>query len=553
MISEAPLPAGTQLRATNAEDLLVADAESVIYETPVAVDDPDLAPGPEALADPVPATEGGAPVQDLTTRLRLAAPGAGMDSGGVDPRWVLDEGGFRASDPLGATLFDLDAATGVVLGAVFRGSGTGILNNESKNPHGEVNATGWTADVGGGTLVAGPVRDTARFWKGTASLALEVDLPTGTPSLAETGNPVTVVAGDKVGIRVRAAADRGRGSIRVALRCTDSAGGTVTVVTVPVVAGQEVAAVDGTFQELAGVFTVPAVPAGLVRAAPLVRQESIDPEDLYSLLFVGATLVVKNPLGDVVPSYFDGDSAGALWTGTRHASTSQKGGAVFETSATDPKVRHDWTGVFVSDAAGLKPLKITTTGLDLLIAQNADPAPPERSIRWLHTDGSEVAHVSSIRSAGGDITTRLRAQPAAANIGHAYLSALGSYAAHVRAVGGPNTADAKIVVATSAEERTLLRYDSTSDFMQLASLAKNITAQNIATITIPAGAFQATVVVTHGLGGTPTNIHFSSNNPLYNYSWESVGATTFTIRARHRADVAGAASMFVYWQASKEG
>jgi hypothetical protein len=514
VISEAPLPEGTQLRATNAEDLLVADAEGVIYETPVAVDDPDLAPGPEALADPVPVIEGGALVQDLTTRLRLAAPGAGLDSSGVNPRWVLDEDGFRATDPLGATTFNLDAATGEVLAVVFRAAGTGILNNESKNPHGEVNATGWTADIAGGTLVAGPVRDTARFWKGSASLALEVDLPTGTPSLAETGNPVTVVAGDKVGIRVRAAAARGRGSIRVALRCTDSAGGTVTVVTVPVVAGQEVAAVDDTFQELAGVFTVPAEPAGLVRAAPLVRQESIDPEDLYSLLFVGATLAVKSPAGDVVPSYFDGDSAGALWTGTRHASTSQKGGAVFETSATDPKVRMDWTGFFVTDAAGRKPLRITAMGgLGLLEGDNITP-PQDREISWLMSDGVTVATKIEAHYLPETGVRQMNL-----NTADATKSSIGLKAGFLNsaslALQRESNGSAFIRVTTSAETRQIIDNYGASDFLQLASRVKNITAQGIGTITLLSTEFQKTVVISHGLGGAPTNIQLTGSNVLY--------------------------------------
>jgi hypothetical protein len=121
-------------------------------------------------------------------------------------------------------------------------------------------------------------------------------------------------------------------------------------------------------------------------------------------------------------------------------------------------------------------------------------------------------------------------------------------------IGGVEGVTARVdVVGSGTKTATVLNDAGQSRFLQLASTAKNITAQNIATISIPAGAFQATVNVAHGLGGAPTNIHFSSNNPLYNYSWEAVGATTFTIRARHRADVAGAASMFVYWQASKEG
>jgi hypothetical protein len=89
--------------------------------------------------------------------------------------------------------------------------------------------------------------------------------------------------------------------------------------------------------------------------------------------------------------------------------------------------------------------------------------------------------------------------------------------------------------------------------MQLANVVKTVTAQGLGTINLGTNDFQSTVVVSHGLGGTPTNIQLAGNSALYNYSWESVGATTFTIRARHRSDTVDAGGAFVYWQASKEG
>jgi hypothetical protein len=108
-------------------------------------------------------------------------------------------------------------------------------------------------------------------------------------------------------------------------------------------------------------------------------------------------------------------------------------------------------------------------------------------------------------------------------------------------------------VGASAQTRQIIDNYGASDFLQLASRVKNITAQGIATITLLSTEFQKPVVVSHGLGGAPTNIQLTGSDANYIYVWELVGETTFTIRARHRAGTAAAATLFVYWQASKEG
>lgn len=197
-------------------------------------------------------------------------------------------------------------------------------------------------------------------------------------------------------------------------------------------------------------------------------------------------------------------------------------GPIFETSATNPKLRMDATdGIYVADASGNKAVRITAAaGLDLLPGTTSTP-PNERQIRWVNAGSGLV--VSQLRSYEASSVSYHEIDANSFGGQWARLSVFAS--------DGPL---GEVRVDLPDGQTTVMARNQVSSFMQLTSAAKRKINFGTSNVTFSSSSVSADLAVAHGLGATPTIVMVSS---LGDAPWaiafaHSYGSTNFTIRAR---------------------
>ena len=184
--------------------------------------------------------------------------------------------------------------------------------NLCPNPSLELDNTGWGGASTGGTVTTQTRQNT---WSSSGSWSYRFTGTSGTDTYVDMGSAVAgripVAAGETISLRatINLLTLNAANALKPRLVYFDS-GGSVILDYQPPTGWITTTGV----KTLTMTHTAPASAASV-----LIRTQVAGPAGNAFDLYVDSVLCVKEP---TVPAYFDGDTAGASWTGTPHASTS---------------------------------------------------------------------------------------------------------------------------------------------------------------------------------------------------------------------------------------
>lgn len=228
-------------------------------------------------------------------------------------------------------------------------------------------------------------------------------------------------------------------------------------------------------------------------------------------------------------------------------------GAIFETAASNPKVRFDATdGFFVTDSSGNKVTKLTASGggIDFLAGAAINTHTPERSVRWLKGGTTPITLIDSASDTLTDTLTSWRAiNPNNSSDYVELLMGTGSF---------NNAITANASMGGSGGVKQIIDKNGNSDFLQCAPNATKTTdfIWSQTSVTYPSTANNAvgSVTITHNLGATPVGVLAlirDGGSLAGNFAIEYVSArtgTTFTLGIRNNSGATqGPASMIIMW------
>ncbi len=230
-------------------------------------------------------------------------------------------------------------------------------------------------------------------------------------------------------------------------------------------------------------------------------------------------------------------------------------GAVLRTSASNPRVEVDTTGLKKYDSSGNASVVLgTADGLDLLAATTTSP-PTDRELRWLRGDGSVAGMLHTIATGlGGGEEGRLTLVSRQATSGtgtnqtviEAQNSA-GVVKADLKVYYIPNTDRGWIQADAGAYFVTLINGDNQSTFVKNPEGTVNRLMRGGSTSITGNGTSQTSITVNHNLGTTPASAVATADSGSLNLAVTTLTSTQITIVARQTDNAAWSSTFTLYW------
>jgi hypothetical protein len=480
--------------------------------------------------------------------------GATFQSSASNPRVIMDSTGVRAQNAAGAVTFKADAATGKIITLTGLGGGNLVPNSSFEDPTGATN--NWAVGNATTATETAIVHNGGKSLKLTCSVASTVSVVSANTTAARpavipntdyvgsawlnTPNPRPAVA--RIEWYDASATVVGQTSTSTftptantwtRFTCTGTAPATATSCRLRLICANTGAVIGDVFyvDDLQ-------LEEGTLPTAYAAKPDEILPETISgSGAGAGAQIVPGTIIGSdlVANTITAGQIAAGTITATELAANSVIAGkiaagsvdatkisvatlsaisanmgtitagtitgATMRTSATNPRVELNSSGLVKTDSSGNNVVQLgATNGLDLLAGTTTTP-PTDRKLRWLReSDSAQVAELTAYRTGVGSSAVGLHiVDPDDADRFGKIDTTIGTTSTVISADAGFDADSASLI---------LLRNDGASSFVKAGVGAPADRRLNIGTVnlTFSASTFSNQVTVNHGLGATPIGV-----------------------------------------------
>lgn len=227
-----------------------------------------------------------------------------------------------------------------------------------------------------------------------------------------------------------------------------------------------------------------------------------------------------------------------------------------ETSPSDPKVRMDSTGIYITESNGKKPVALDAAGYLRLLAITGAPNLKSRSISWVNDDltGGLLARIGGLNYGPDQTEAFFELQTQTASVGKAELRVIDKDGTTKQASVSANYTDgglAQVIAQAGTKGVKIIDSDGNTDLL--------VASHGTGNLNFPGSAFSDPLVINHGLGVAPRRVLALASAPSFNIGdavvinvVSGLSSTNFSLRGRTVSGAAvGPGAITIWWVAIK--